>query len=168
MALQQRVRAAGNHRSFRISVSIMVSLVLLGVVAEIGLTLIGPQENLPTLRSDLAKVHFPSGYRLVTTHQAGTDCAREPCSVTQAWAWTPSSGRTRSAACTDVYHAMVSAFPGVDSNSPVPANAACDYYAVLGDLLHPGQGKRTIEAIVRTGQARMNDGFLIELTASYG
>lgn len=166
--IQQRVRAAGAHRSFRIPVSIMVSLVLLGVVAEISLTLIGPQENFQTLRSDLAKVHLPSGYHLVTTHQAGTDCAHEQCSLTQTWAWMPSSGRTSSAACTDVHHAMMSAFSGVDSNSPIPANAGCDYYAILGDLLHPGQGKRTIEVIVRTGQAQVNDGFLVELTASYG
>lgn len=80
----------------------------------------------------------------------------------------PGSRRTSSAACADVYHAMISAFSGVDSNSPTPAGAACDYYAILGDLLHPGQGKRTIEAIVQTGQAYLNDRFLIELTASYG
>jgi hypothetical protein len=130
--------------------------------------LIGPRENFQTLRSDLAKVPFPAGYRLVTTHQAGADCAHERCSLTQAWAWMPSSGRTSSAGCTDVYHAMVSAFSGVDSKSPVPAGAACDYYAILGVLLHPGQGERTIEAIVQTGQAQVDDGFLIELTASYG
>jgi hypothetical protein len=138
------------------------------VVAEIGLTLTGPQENFQTLRSDLAKVHLPSGYRLLTTHQAGTDCAGGRCSLTQTWAWAPSSVHTISAACTDAGNALTSAFQGVDSNSPMPASAACDYYAILGDLLHPGQGKRTVEAIVRTGQAGINVDFLIELTASYG
>jgi hypothetical protein len=166
--IQQRLQAAGARRSFRIPFSIIVSLVLLGVVAELGLTLIGPQENFQTLRSDLADVSFPSGYRLVTTHQAGTDCAHEHCSLTQTWAWMPSSRRTSSAACTDAYHAMTSAFSGVDANSPIPANTACDYYAILGDLLHPAKGKRTIEAIVRTGQPQVNDGVLIELAASYG
>jgi hypothetical protein len=50
----------------------------------------------------------------------------------------------------------------------MPPRAACDYYAILADLLHPGQGKRTVEAIVWTGEAGINDDFLIELTASYG
>jgi hypothetical protein len=73
-----------------------------------------------------------------------------------------------SAACTDVDHALTSAFPRVSSNSPMPPRAACDYYAILADLLHPGQGKRTVQAIVWTGDAGINDDFLIELTASYG
>jgi hypothetical protein len=50
----------------------------------------------------------------------------------------------------------------------MPAGAACDYYAVLSDPLRPGQGKRTVEAMVRAGQAGINDDFLIVLTASYG
>jgi hypothetical protein len=166
--VRQRLVASGASRRFRISLSVLVSLVLLGVLAELSLTLIGPQENFQTLRSDLAKVHLPSGYRLISTRQAGTDCAHEQCSLTQTWAWMPTSGRTSNAACTDVQHAMISAFSGVDSNAPMPASASCDYYAILGDLLHPGQGKRTIEAIVRTGQAQANDRFLIEVTASYG
>jgi hypothetical protein len=166
--IQHRVRAADTHRSIRILLSIVVSLALLAAVAEIGLTLIGPQANFQTLRSDLVKVHLPSGYGLVATHQAGTDCAHQQCSLTQSWAWMPTSRRTSSAACTDAYNAMISAFSTVDSNSPIPASAACDYYAILGDLLHPGEGKRTVEAIVRTGQAQINDGFLLQLTASYG
>jgi hypothetical protein len=165
--IQQRGRAVGAKRGFRIPFSIVISLVLFGFVAEIGLTLAGPQESLRTLRGDLAKMHLPPGYRLVKQRQAGTDCT-QACSLTQFWTWAPSSARTSSAACTDVYHAMTAAFTVADSNSPIPADAACDYYAILGDLLHPGQGKRTIEAIVRTGQRQMNDGLLIELTASYG
>jgi hypothetical protein len=166
--IQQRVRAVAGHHSFRILFSVVVSFLLLGVVAEFGLTLIGAQENFQTLRSDLAKVHLPSGYRLAAKHQAGTDCAHEQCSLTQTWTWTPGSGRTKSAACSDVYHAMTSAFSDVEPNAPVPANAACDYFTVLSSLLHPGQGKRTVEAIVQTAQAHASDGFLIKLIASYG
>jgi hypothetical protein len=135
--VRQRLVATGASRRFRISLSVLVSLVLLGVVAELSLTLIGPQENFQTLRSDLAKVHLPSGYRLISTRQAGTDCAHEQCSLTQTWAWMPSSGRTSPGACADVHHAMISAFSGVDSNSPIPASVSCYYYAILGDLPGP-------------------------------
>lgn len=166
--IQQRLRAVAGHRSFRILVSVAVSFLVLGTMAEFGLTLIGPQENFQTLRSDLAKVHLPSGYRLSTERQAGTGCGHEECSLIQIWTWAPGSGRTTSAACSDVYHAMTSAFSEADSNSPVPANAACDYFTILSSLLHPGQGQRTVEAIVQTGQDQANDGFLIKLTASYG
>jgi hypothetical protein len=164
----QRVAAVSGHRSLRVAFSILVALGLLGVMAELGLTLIGAQEDFHTLRNDLANVHLPAGYRLITTRQAGSDCAHAECSLTQTWSWTPGSPRTSSAACRDVYHAMASAFSGADSNAPMPASAACDYYAILGDLLHPGQGKRTIEAIVRTGQPPAGRGFVVRLTASYG
>jgi hypothetical protein len=166
--IQQRLWAVASHRGFRIFFSVAVAFLVLGATAEIGLTFIGPQENFQTLRSDLAKVHLPSGYRLATEHQAGTGCAHQQCSLTQIWTWAPSTGRTTSAACSDAYHAMTSAFSEVDANSPVPANAACDYFTILGSLLHPGQGKRTVEAVVQTGQDQTNDGFLIKLTASYG
>ncbi len=166
--IRQRAQAVAGHRSFRIPFSIAVSVLLLGIVAEFVLLGIGGQENFETLRSDLASVHLPSGYRLATEHQAGTDCAHEQCSLTQTWRWAPSSGRTKSATCSDVFHAMTSAFSGADSNSPVPANAACDYYTVLESLFHPGQGKRTVEAIVKTGQAQTHEVFLVELIASYG
>jgi len=49
----------------------------------------------------------------------------------------------------------------------MPADAACDYYAVLDSLLHPGQGKRTVEGIVRAGRPGSNHDLLIVLTASY-
>ena len=166
--IQQRMRAVGNNRSVRMLLSVAVSLVLLRVAAEIGLTLTGPQENSQTLRTDLAAVHLPSEYRLTESHQAGTDCVTGPCSLTQTWAWAPSSARTISAACTDLDNALTSAFRRVGSNSPMPTGALCDYYAVLSDVLHPGQGKRTVEAMVRAGQPGINDDFLIVLTASYG
>jgi len=165
--LRRRVRAAGAHRGFRLPVAIMFSLVGLGVAAFIALTFIAPYQNFQTLRSDLGKVHLPSGYHLAETHQEGTDCAHERCSLTQIWTWTPSGAHTSSAACADVRHAMASAFPGTDANSPIPAGAACDYVAILSPLFPPGQGERDIEVIVHTGQAQANDGFLIELTDFY-
>lgn len=166
--IQQRVRAAGAHRSFRIAFSVAASLVLLGIAAEIVLTLIGAQENFRALRGDLAKVQLPPGYHLVTTRQAGTDCASGQCSIIQTWAWTPSSGHGSPAVCADVQQTLASAFSRVDPNSPLPANATCDYYAILGDLLHPGQGKRTVEAIVPACQAPATGQCIIKLTASYG
>ena len=90
------------------------------------------------------------------------------CSLTQTWAGAPNGVPSISAACTDLGKALTSAFPRVGANSPAPAGAACDYYAVVSDLLHPGQGKRTVEAMVRAGQPGINDDLLIVLTASYG
>ena len=165
--LQQRMREIGNNRGVRIFYSVVVSLALLGAMADLGRAFIGPQENFQTLRSDLATVHLPAGYRLTATYQAGTNCVTGQCSLTQTWVWVPSSARAISAACTDLDNALTTAFPGVGSNSPMPAGAACDYYAVLDDVLRPGQGKRTVAAIVRPGQPGINDGFLIVLTASY-
>jgi len=157
--IPRRLRAVVDHRTFRIAYSVVVSLLALGVVAELGLGLIGPQENFETLRSDLAKVHFPSGYGLVNRHQAG-NCAHKRCSLTQTWTWVPNNERTPAAICSDVRHAMTSAFSDVQSNSPVPANASCDYCTELSSLLHPGQGERMVEAIVQT------DG--LKLIAFYG
>jgi hypothetical protein len=167
-SIGQRVTAISGHRGLRVVFSIVVSLVLLSAVAEIALTAIGPQENYQTLRSDLAKVHLPPGYGLIASQQAGDDCAHQECSLTQTWSWRAASPRSNSAACRDVYRAMTSAFSGVDANTPMPAGASCDYYAILGDLLHPGQGKRTVEAIVRPGQARTGGSLDVRLTASYG
>jgi hypothetical protein len=160
-------QAIARHRGLRIYLIVAGSLLLLVLVTEIIPAIIGAQKNFQTLRSDLAKVHLPSGYRLTAEHKAGTDCAHHGCSLTQTWTWVPSSGRTRSAACHDAYHAMTSAFSGVELNSPIPANAACDYYTILGSLLHPGQGKRTVEAIVQTGKAHTSEGFVVQLVAVY-
>lgn len=158
---------AGNPRGFLIYISVAGSLLLLFMVTEIIPGTIGAQENFQTLRSDLAKVHLPSGYRLTAEHKAGTDCAHNGCSLTQTWAWAPSSGRTRSAACHDAHHAMTSAFSGVEFNSPLPANVACDYNTLLDSPLHPGQGKRTVDAIVKNRQHNKHEGFVIQLVASY-
>jgi hypothetical protein len=158
---------AGHRRSFLIYISVAGSLFLLFMVTEIIPATIGAQKNFQTLQSDLAKVHLRSGYRLTAEHKAGTDCAHNGCSLIQTWAWAPSGGRTKSAACHDAHHAMTSAFSGVDSNAPNPANVACDYYTILDSLLHPGQGKRDVQAIVKTGQAHTSEGFIVQLVASY-
>jgi hypothetical protein len=166
--IEQDVRAILTHRGVAIPFSIVVSAVLLGVGAEVVLGVVGAQENFQTLRSDLAKVHLPSRYHLVGTRRAGADCKAAQCSLIQTWAWAPSNGHGSSAACADVRQALATAFAAADSNSPIPANAACDYYALLGSLLHPGQGKRTVQAIVLTCQAPNTERCIITLTASYG
>ncbi len=91
-------RAIAGHRGLRIYIIVAGSLLLLVLVTEIIPEIIGAQKNFQTLRSDLAKVHLPSGYRLTAEHEAGTRCAHDGCSLTQTWTWAPSSGRTRSAA----------------------------------------------------------------------
>jgi hypothetical protein len=137
--IRRRMRAAGDYHGVRILLSVVLLVALPGVAAEVGLVVTGPQENFQTLRGALATVHLPPGYRLTAAYQAGTDCAPGPCSLTQTWAWAPSIAPTISAACTDVGNALTSAFSRAGTNSPMPAGAACDYYAVLGNLLHPGQ-----------------------------
>lgn len=91
----------------------------------------GAQENFQTLRSDLTKVHLPSGYRLKGERKAGTDCHHDGCSLTQTWTWVPALQPTQSSACFNLFKAMNSAFSDVESNSPLPANAACDYYSII-------------------------------------
>jgi len=39
----------------------------------------------------------------------------------------------------------------VEPNTPVPTGAACDYNTTRSSILHPGQGKRSIDLIVRQG-----------------
>jgi hypothetical protein len=160
-------QAIAGHRGYRIFLIVAGSLLVLVLVTEIIPASIGAQKNFQTLRSDLAKVHLPSGYSLTAEHRTGTHCAHHECSLIQTWTWAPSRGRTKSAACQDARHAMTSAFSGVDANSPIPANTACDYYTILESVLHPRQGKRTVEAIVKTGQAHTSEGFVIQLAAYY-
>ena len=62
---------------------------------------------------------------------------------------------------------MSSAFSDVEPNSPIPVNAACDYFTSVDSLLHPGQGERSIEAIVQTGKAHTSEGFVVTLAATY-
>jgi hypothetical protein len=163
---QSLLRAAADNRGFRVPFAVTASLLLLIVVAELGLTVIGPQVNFQTLQGDLAKVHLAPGYRLATEDRTGTDC-HTGCTLRQIWTWGPTSGRTKSAACTDVSDAMTSAFSDMMTNSEASIDASCDYFAAVSSLLHPGQGKRTVEAVVQAGQDQTSDAFLIVLTASY-
>ncbi len=176
--LEQRGVTVNRHASSRLNamvprgfqivwLSVAVPLLLLAVGAEIIPTLIGAQENFHTLRSDLSQVHLPAGYHLTAVRKAGTDCHRW-CSLTQIWKWAPGNGRAPASACADASHAMSSAFSPVDLNSPLPANVACDYYVILDSLAHPGQGKRSIDAIVQAGTARADGSSAVKLVASYG
>jgi hypothetical protein len=127
---------------------------------------ISPGDNFQALRSDLANVHLPPGYRLIAQHRAGTDCHNQ-CSISQTWVWARTSRRTTSAACADVLHALTSAYSDTQPNSPIPAHASCDYYAdVLGDPFS-GVGKPVVEAIVQPSQTPAQSSFLIELRAYY-
>ncbi len=72
---EQRGLVGGNNRAFRRSFSVVMVLALLVAAVETGLTLTGPQKNFHTLRSDLAHVHLPAGYRLIATRQAGPTAA---------------------------------------------------------------------------------------------
>jgi hypothetical protein len=160
----QRVRAAGQDRGRRIRVRIGVALLVLAVGTALSLQWLDPNDNFQTLRSDLAKVHLPPGYRLVKTQEAGTThCNFFSCTLTQTWAWAPNNAPWQ-APCTDVYQALSSAFSGVISYSPTPPDN-CDYVVTLDDPF--GQGKRTVEVTVRTDQPQANHGFLVELTDTF-
>jgi hypothetical protein len=107
------------------------AVILMVVVLQIIPETVGGQQNFQTLRSDLAKVHLRPGYRLTAEHKAGTDCANDDCSLTQTWTWMPAQQPSRSSACSDAFNAMNSAFSDVEPNSPIPANAACDYATTI-------------------------------------
>jgi hypothetical protein len=156
----QLVRQLWHSKTYRI-VAALWAVIFFSFLAYV---VISPGVNFQTLRGDLAKVHFPSGYRLIAQHREGTDC-HDQCSITQTWAWTRSSWRSTSAACADVLHALTSAYPGTESNSPVPAHVSCDYYALPAG--NPGQGKPEIDGIVQTSRTHTHNSFLIELTGAY-
>jgi hypothetical protein len=159
----QFVRRAMHTKTFWILSAlwaiIFASFIAYGVVS--------PDENFQALRNDLASVHLPAGYRLIAQHRAGTDC-HDQCSITLTYEWARSSRRTTSAACADALHALTSAYSGTSANSPIPAHAACDYYAdVPGNPFNPGEGKPVVEAIVQPSQTPAQSSFEIELTAYY-
>lgn len=158
----QIVRQLWHYKAYRI-LCVLWAVILFSFLAYL---VISPGVNFQTLRSDLAKVHFPSGYSLVAERREGTNC-HDQCSITQTWAWTRSSWRTTSTVCADVFRALTSAYPGTESNSPIPAHASCDYYALPGDFFHPGQGKPVIDGIVQGSQTHTGNSFLIELIGSY-
>jgi hypothetical protein len=163
-ALEARIQRLAEYRGVRSLFALVVACVVLGAAAELALTLIGAQDNFKTLRSDLAHVHLEqSGYRMSSQQEVGHNCAHLGCTLTQIWVWSGQSPRTASAVCRDVDQAMKSAFGQVDPNSPIPADADCDYYTIRSSILYPGQGKRTVELIVHPGAS----GPVIDATASY-
>lgn len=150
------------------------TLVTLGVIAFVAFAVvmsINTRYNFQTLRADLAPVHFPSGYRLVSARRSGTNCARAQCSLTETWTWSGNGARTVSAACSDVYHAMTEAYPlrqdgSVEANprQDMPSGAACDYYTSKEG---PGFTKASIEGFVRVDKTQSDGGVLVQLTGSY-
>jgi hypothetical protein len=164
-AIEARIRWLAQYRGVRFVFAIVVACVILGTAAELSLTLIGAQENFKTLHSDLAHVHLEQhGYRMTSQLQAGHNCAHLGCKLTQTWAWSGPSQQPAADICRDVDQAMKSAYGQVDPNSPIPANADCDYYSILGSIFYPGQGKRTVELIVHPDTSGAP---VIDATASY-
>jgi hypothetical protein len=152
----------------RVELAFAGTLITLGVIAIVAFAVVmsvNTRYNVQTLRADLARVHFPSGYRLVTVRRWGTGCAHAQCSLTETWAWPGNGGRTVSAACSAVYHAMTAAYSDYpEANSPMAAGAACDYYSTAGG---PGFTKALIEVIVRLDKTQSAGGVLVQLTGSY-
>ncbi len=82
----------------RVELAFVGVLVMLGVIAFVAFAVVmsvNTRYNFQTLRADLARVHFPSGYRLVTVRRSGTDCAHAQCSLTETWTWSGNGGRDR-------------------------------------------------------------------------
>jgi len=154
---------------FKIYVRVVTPLAVLAFVAFVVVMAVNTRDNFQTLRADLAPVQFPSGYRLVTVSRSRTNCSG--CSLTETWAWFGNGGRTVSAACSDVYHAMTAAYPpqnygSVEANprQEMPAGAVCDYYTIKDG---PGFTKASIEVIVRPDKTQSDGGVVIQLTATY-
>jgi len=145
---------------------VAASLLVIFMVVVIIPGTIGAKENFQTLRTDLAKMHLPPGYRLTSERKGGTNCRTGGCWVTQTWIWAPGRGRTQSGACADVNRAMTDVFSDVEPNSPMPPNAACVYFTVLASFFHADQGKPNVEGIVQTDNSAAS-GFLVRLVAFY-
>lgn len=147
---------------------------LRGVISPLLLLIVGagvvysqvrnsPPEDFQTLQRGLVTVHFPAEYRMVAQHRTGIDCNSQ-CSITQTWVWAPVQVRTASAACVDVLHSLNAGPMGpAESNSPIPANASCDYFGTVVQ----GLTKFTIEAVVKTRDFDNSSGFRIELSARF-
>jgi hypothetical protein len=152
----------------RVKLAFVGVLVMLGVIAFVAFLVVmfaKTSYNFQTLRADLAQVHIPSGYHLVTVRRSGTDCAHDQCSLTETWTWSGNGKRTVSAACSDVYHAMTAAYSEYpEANSPMAAGAVCDYDSTAGG---PGFTKALIEVIVRPEKTQSAGGVVVQLTGSY-
>ena len=145
--------------------SLAVPAALVGMVITY-LATTARQEDVTTLRHVLAAIHLPAGYHLVSEHSTRTDCKRQGCSVTQTWAWQPAGGRSRGAQCTDADSALSAAFSDVEYASPRLPGEVCDYDTLVASFLHPGEGKPSIDATVRTAGPRSDD-YVVTLRAYY-
>jgi len=146
---------------------IMMMLAVLAFAAVFAVMAVNTKYNYQTLRADLDPVRLPSGYRLVTVSQS-RNCSG--CWLIETSTWSGNDGRTASAACSDVYHAMAAAYPpshygSLEGNPPqdMPAGTVCDYFTVK---VGPGFNftKIGIEAFVRKTQSA--DGVIVQLIAS--
>lgn len=156
---------ADHPRALLVCLCAAAAFLVFAFVTFIIPAMIGAQMTFQTLRGDLARVHLPPGYHLIAEHRAGTNC-HEECSLTQTWTWAPAAGRSTGGACSDAFHALSAAYAHTESNSPVRAGVACDYFASAESLFHPGQGKPGVEVTVKPSQAAAA-GFTVKLTASY-
>lgn len=154
------LKAARRHRR-RLSEAAS-SIAPVAIIALI-LALLPSHDSFQKLQTELANVHFPPGYRLLSERRAGSDCAHDQCVVIQTWEWARSSRRTTSAACADVFGALDAAYSGAESDDPGPAHSSCGYFSGP-QFINP---KTSLEVIVYNGQAQANSGFLIVLTAEY-
>jgi hypothetical protein len=153
--------ASGARRVLLVCFGCIVGALAVLFLVFITLVSIGARPNLPTLRSDLGRVHLPAQYRLTTT---GTGC-HNGCSVIQTWTWLPAGGRTASDQCRDASRALGSAFPDAAPDLPLsslPSRPVCAYLASNSTVFH---GKTFIEAIVTRRSSGSASGFVIQLSA---
>ena len=63
---------------------------------------------------------------------------------------------------------MAAGLSDVDPSAPIPQGAACEYFATLPSFLHPGLGKRLVEAFVWVGDKANGSpgGYQVELLAA--
>jgi hypothetical protein len=154
-------------RTYAWIMTLLTLLAVLAFVAFVVVMAVNTRYSFQTLRADLDRVRLPSGYRLVTVTRS-RNCSG--CWLIETWAWSGNGGRTVSAACADVYHAMTAAYPprnygSVDGNprQDMPAGTACDYFTVK---VGPGFTKVGIEVFVRPDKAPSAGGVVIQLIAS--
>jgi hypothetical protein len=155
------LKAARRHR--RRLTAAVGSIAPVAIVVLI-FALLPSHDSFQKLQAELANVHFPPGYRLVSQRRVGRDCGHDQCVIIQTWEWARSNRRTTSAACADVFGALDAAYSGAESDDPGPAHSSCGYFSGPPPGINP---KTSLEVIVYDGQAHANSGFLIVLTADY-
>ena len=155
------------RRALRVGLTVVVTAVFVVFFGAFTLAVIAPNQDFSTLRADLDAVELPAGYVLFATHRTGSDC-HHSCELDEYWVW---RGPPRAAgrACADSAAALRAATGAVNATTPVPASAACSYDATLRSVLHAGEGRRTLAAVVLTRGTYVPAGhsFLVELSDAY-